>query len=59
MGKIFGREPVLFLGAVGALLNLAVGFGLAVSAEQLALINVAVVALVSFAVRSKVSPVGE
>jgi hypothetical protein len=57
MGTIFGREPVLFLFAVAALLNLAVGFGLPVSSEQLALVNTAVAAVVSFAVRSKVTPV--
>lgn len=57
MSTIFGREPVLFLGAVGALLNLAVAFGLPVSAEQLSVANIAVAAVVSFFARSKVTPV--
>ncbi len=57
MGKVFGREPALFLGAVAAIITLAVGFGLNVTPEQVALINLAVVAVTSFAVRSQVSPV--
>jgi hypothetical protein len=57
MGTIFGREPVLFLAAVAAVLNLAVGFGLDVSAEQLALANTAVAAVVGFVARSQVTPV--
>lgn len=59
MGKIFGREPVLFLGAVSAILNLLIGFGLNLSAEQLALINAATAAVISFIARSQVSPVDE
>lgn len=57
MGKIFGREPILFLGAVTALVNLAVGFGLGLDAEQLALVNVALIAVVSFVARRQVTPV--
>lgn len=59
MGKVFGREPALFLGAVAALITLAVGFGLDITAEQVSLINLAVVAVVSFAVRSQVNPVAK
>lgn len=56
-GKVFGREPALFLAAAGALLNLAVAFGLDVTAEQLGLLNVAIAAVVGFATRSQVTPV--
>jgi hypothetical protein len=54
---IFNREPALVLGAISAIVLLAVGFGLDVSTEQLALINAAAAAIVSVIVRSKVTPV--
>lgn len=57
MGKVFGREPALFIAMVGAVLSLAVGFGLPVTAEQLALVNAAILAAVAFATRSQVKPV--
>jgi hypothetical protein len=53
----FGREPALFLGAIGAIVNLAVGFGLDISVEQQGLIGAAVLAIVSFSVRQSVTPV--
>ena len=59
MGKIFGAEPALVMGAVNAILALAVGFGLPVTIEQGALINAAVAAIVSVIVRSQVTPVGK
>lgn len=52
-----GREPALILGAVNALLAVAVGFGLAVTPEQVGLINAAVAAVLSVIVRQSVSPV--
>ena len=55
--NIFNREPALVLGAVNALIMLAVGFGLSLTPEQVVLINVAVAAVVSVIVRSKVTPV--
>lgn len=55
-GTVFGREPALFLGAVAAIITLAVGFGLHLSGEQVSLINLAVVAVTSFATRSQVAP---
>lgn len=55
--NIFNREPALVLGAVNAVLALAVGFGLPITIEQGALINAAVAAILSIIVRAKVSPV--
>ena len=55
---IFNREPALFLGAIHAIIALAIGFGLDITIEQFALIEVAVAAIVSFVVRAKVTPVG-
>jgi len=57
MGKIFGNEPALVMGAINALLAVAVGFGLNITIEQAALINAAAAAIVSLIVRSQVSPV--
>lgn len=54
-GTVFGREPALFLGAVAAIITLAVGFGLNITGEQVALINIAVLAVTSFATRSQVT----
>ena len=55
---IFGREPILFLAAIDAIIVAAVGFGLPVTPQQLALLNGAVAAIVGFWGRSRVSPVG-
>jgi hypothetical protein len=56
---IFNREPALFLGAIHAIIALAIGFGLDVTIEQFALIEVAVAAVVSFIVRSRVTPTAQ
>lgn len=50
------REPALILGAVSAIVSLAVGFGLDITGEQVALVNAAVAAVVSLIVRQKVTP---
>lgn len=50
------REPALVIAAIAALINVAVGFGLNWSAEQVTLVNVAVVALAAVVTRSKVTP---
>ena len=57
--SLWGREPALILGAVNAIVVLAVGFGLPVSGEQVALINAAVAAILAVAVRSQVTPVAK
>lgn len=50
-------EPVLIIGAVNAIIAVAVGFGLKVSPEQVGLINAAVTAVLAILTRSQVSPV--
>lgn len=54
---MFKTEPALLIGALNALIALAVGFGLELSGEQQALIAAAVAAVLSVAVRRRVSPV--
>lgn len=53
---ILGREPALFLGAIQALLALAVGFGLQLTPEQMALILAASAAIFAVIVRQNVTP---
>lgn len=53
------REPALILGAINALVALAVGFGLDITPEQVGLINAAVAAVLSVVVRSRVTPVND
>lgn len=53
------KEPALILGALSAVINLAVGFGLGWSAEQVSLVNVALAAIVAVAVRQQVTPVSK
>lgn len=49
-------EPVLTLGLINALVLLAVGFGLRLTSEQVALIGAATAALLSWVARSRVTP---
>lgn len=53
---LFGRKPDLLLGALGAIIALAVGFGLNISSEQQALIMAAVSAVLGAASRSISDP---
>lgn len=53
---IWNREPALVVGAVNALVALAVGFGLDISPEQVALVNAAVAAVLAFVTRQNVTP---
>lgn len=53
---IFGREPVVIIGALNAALALAVGFGLDLSPERQALIGAAVAALLALVARQAVTP---
>lgn len=55
---ILGREPVLVLALLQALIALMVGFGLQVTAEQLALIESFAAALLGFIARQRVTPLG-
>lgn len=59
MGKVWGREPALFLTAVHALLAVAIGFGFDITTEQFALIETAIAAVVGFVIRSQVTPTGD
>lgn len=54
---LWGREPALVLAAVQAVLAVAVGFGLPVTTEQMALILAAVAAVIGVITRSRVTPV--
>jgi hypothetical protein len=51
---MFKREPALILGALGALIAVAVGFGLDVTDEQVGLIMAAVSAVLALVVRQSV-----
>lgn len=53
---MFGREPALIIGAINAILAVAVGFGLAVSPAQVGLINAAVAAILAVVTRQQVVP---
>lgn len=52
---MFGREPALIMGLVGALIALGVGFGLPVSPGQVGLIMAAVAAVLAVITRSQVT----
>jgi hypothetical protein len=56
MGTVFGREPALAISLVAAIVQLLVAFGLDLTADQQTAISVATLAIVGFAVRSKVTP---
>jgi uncharacterized membrane protein len=53
---ILGREPALIAAAFAIALNLALTFGLKLSAEQIALINALVLAVLGLLVRQNVTP---
>lgn len=50
------NEPTLILGAIGALIALAVGFGLNITPAQVGLILAAVQAVISLVTRTQVTP---
>lgn len=54
---LFNREPALWVGAVNAVVLLAVGFGLPVTSEQVALLGAATAAVLALVTRSQVTPV--
>lgn len=53
---MFGREPALWIGAINAILAVAVGFGVPLESTNVGLINAAVAALLGLYTRSQVSP---
>lgn len=54
---MFGREPALWMGLVGAAIALGTAFGLHLSAEQVGAISALAAAILAFVTRSQVSPV--
>lgn len=52
------KEPAVVVNAVGALLALAIGFGLDLTGEQVALILAAVMAVMGLFIRQVVVPAG-
>lgn len=55
---LWGREPAAFLSALAIIIDLAVTFGLNLDVVQIGLVNAALMAVVGFAVRQSVTPVG-
>ena len=56
---MFNREPALILAFIQAALAVAIGFGLDVSPEQLALILAATAALLGLITRQSVTPTSQ
>lgn len=56
VAMVFGREPVLILGLIQSALALAVGFGLNLDGQQVALIMAFSAAVLSVIARQRVSP---
>lgn len=52
---MFNREPALIIGAIQAVIALAIGFGLHVTPEQFGLIMAAVAAIMAVVVRTQVT----
>ena len=57
MGDIFGREPVLVLGFLRAIVVLAVSFGLNLTQDQLVALYLVLELTVSLIARQRVTPV--
>lgn len=51
----FNREPALIIGALNAIIALAVGFGLPITPGQVGLINAAVAAVLAVVTRTQVT----
>ena len=56
---IFQREPAVILGAINAIIAVAIGFGLDITQEQFALVMAAVAAVLAVITRSQVTPVAD
>ena len=59
MGTIFGREPAAIAAFLAIAVNLAITFGLKLTADQVALINALVVAGLALIVRQQYTPVSD
>jgi len=53
---MFGREPAVIMGLVGAAVALGVGFGLPITPQQVGLIMAFTSAVLAFVTRSQVVP---
>ena len=59
MGTLMGREPAAIAAFISIAVNLAITFGLKLSADQVALVNALVVAGLALIVRQSVTPISE
>lgn len=59
MGTILGREPAAIAAFLAIAVNLAITFGLKLTADQVALINALVVAGLALVVRQSSTPVSD
>lgn len=53
---IFGRQPVAIAAVIAIAINLAITFGLGLTAEQIALINALAVGILALIVQPSVTP---
>lgn len=56
---LWGREPVAIVATVEAIIMLAIGFGLNITGEQVAMINTALMAVLALIARQQVTPMGK
>lgn len=56
MKTLWGREPVMFLAVIQAALACAMGFGLTITPQQMALVMALAGSLLSLIARSQVTP---
>ena len=54
--SLFGREPAAIAAVVAIALNLAISFGLSLTAEQVSLINALIVGVLALLVRQSSTP---
>lgn len=60
MGTILGREPALILGALSALINVAIVLHFVVlTGDQVGTLNIALAAVIAVIVRQQVTPVSD
>ena len=57
IARAIERQPIRFAMALGIAINLAVSFGLALSADQVVLLNSLVMAVLAWLLPDKVTPV--
>lgn len=57
MSVAFSREPAVWISVIGALLTVAVAFGLKLSPEQKTAVDALLTVIVGLIIRSQVTPV--